>query len=221
MLCPKCGSKIRQRLFWAAVNHVKELSTTKILSNKKVLHFAPDKCLIKKLAQEAKQYKTADLLAEGYRYQNIDLNLDMSDMKGIEDEAFDCVVAFDVLEHIPDYRKAIDETNRVLAPNGYCIFTVPQKDHLRTTYEDPSITEPEEREETFGQWDHLRIYGDDLEDIIAESGFEVTLVSENHFDRELVLRNVLCPPVLSKHPLATNHRRVYFGRKVKSVTNHH
>lgn len=221
VICPRCGSKIRQRLFWAAVNHRKDLNITEILNNKKVLHFAPDRCLTRKLAQEARQYKTADLLAEGYRYRSIDLTLDMSDMQGIDDEAFDCVLAFDVLEHIPDYRKALAETHRVLAPNGYCIFTVPQKDHLQTTYEDSSITEPKEREETFGQWDHLRIYGDDLAEIIAESGFEVTPVSEKHFNDELVLRNVLYPPVLSDHPLATNHRRVYFGRKVTSVTNHY
>ena len=217
VICPGCGSKIRQRLFWAAVTHIEELRIAKIFNNKRVLHFAPDKCLTKRLSKEAQQYTTADFLAEGYSYKHIDLNLDISDMKAVDDEAFDCVIAFDVLEHVPDYLRAIEETNRVLAPGGYCIFTVPQQDDLETTFEDLTITDPKERERTYGQWDHLRIYGNDFKDKIASRGFEVTLVSRDDFDDDLVCKSVLYPPVVSDNPLATNNRLVYFGKKVASV----
>jgi 2-polyprenyl-3-methyl-5-hydroxy-6-metoxy-1,4-benzoquinol methylase len=40
-------------------------------------------------------------------------------------ESFDGVVTFDVLEHIPEYRKAIRECVRVLRPGGFLLFTVP------------------------------------------------------------------------------------------------
>ena len=41
------------------------------------------------------------------------------------DENFDTILCFDVLEHIPDYRKALAEFHRVLDRNGRLILTVP------------------------------------------------------------------------------------------------
>ena len=37
----------------------------------------------------------------------------------------DAVLTFDVLEHVPDYRKAFAEFHRVLAPDGCLLFTIP------------------------------------------------------------------------------------------------
>ena len=42
-----------------------------------------------------------------------------------DDGVFDYVLSFDVLEHVPDYRKAIGEIYRVLKPGGIFLFTVP------------------------------------------------------------------------------------------------
>ena len=44
------------------------------------------------------------------------------------------------------------------------------------TYEDPSITEPNEREKAFGQSDHVRAYGQDYADRLREAGFSVTII---------------------------------------------
>jgi hypothetical protein len=104
--------------------------------------------------------------------------------------------------------------HRILADGGYCVLTVPQKDNLAITYEDLSITDPKEREKVFGQFDHLRIYGNDFVDMLEQSGFKVTVVNEGDFDMDLARKYVLFPPVLSTHPLATNYRKVFFGRKV-------
>jgi SAM-dependent methyltransferase len=213
-VCPNCGSGIRQRLFWATINSSSEFNIDKLLNNKKVLHVAPDRCLSPAIEKLTKEYITADLLAEGYDYPNIDLNLDMSNMKGINNNEFDCVIAFDVLEHIPNHLNAIAETNRVLKPGGICVFTVPQKDGLKSTMEDVSLTDPKKREELFGQADHFRIYGSDFKEMIERNGFEVEIADKTMFDAKVVSRNVLQPPVFSAHPLATNDRKVYFGRKV-------
>lgn len=42
-----------------------------------------------------------------------------------ENEAFDCIVSCDVLEHVPDYRRAFAEAHRCLRPDGHLLFTVP------------------------------------------------------------------------------------------------
>lgn len=213
IICPRCRSQIRQRLFWAAINHLENVNIKKVIKYKKVIHFAPDKNLVKSISSVAKEYITADLLLDGYSYQNIDLNIDLSDMEQIKDQEFDCLIAFDVLEHVPKHLKAIEESNRILKLGGYCIFTIPQKDNLDTTYEDLSIINSKEREAKFGQWDHLRIYGNDFKQMIEERGFDVIEISADEFDSQLVKKNILFPPLLSKHPLATNYRRIYFGRK--------
>ena len=52
-------------------------------------------------------------------------------MKLLKNDFFDCVIACDVLEHVPKHISGIREVNRILKKGGYCIFTVPQKDNLK------------------------------------------------------------------------------------------
>ena len=211
--CPRCRSGVRQRLIMASLSNLDKFGFDKIIKNKKVLHFAPEKSLGKVISGKAREYKTADLLAGGYSYHKIDFNMDISDMKNIKNETFDCVIACDVLEHVPDHQKGMQEIHRVLKKDGYCILTVPQKDNLEITFEDSTVVDKKEREKIFGQWDHLRIYGDDFKDILQNNGFEVTAVNETFFEQDIVDHYVLFPPVLSENPLATNYRKIFFGRK--------
>lgn len=212
-ICPQCMSQVRQRLFVGIMEQSTVLSFDNLIANKKVLHFAPDKGLTNLLKPKSAEYLTADFLAEGYEYQHIDYNIDMSKMESIQDKQFDCVIAFDVLEHIPDHMRAIQETHRILKKGGYCFFTVPQQDGLDHTIEDLETTDPKERERKFGQFDHWRIYGADFKDMIASKGFEVQAISKDSLDDPYVARHVLHPPVLSDNPSATNHREVFFGKK--------
>ena len=124
------------------------------------------------------------------------------------------LIVFDVLEHVTNDKKALSEITRILKPGGLAILTVPMKDNLKTTFEDPSITDPKEREKVFGQFDHLRIYGEDFYDLVAKQGLDVEIVDHTMFDGDTIKKHVLFPPVLSKHPLATNYRKIYFGTKL-------
>ena len=50
---------------------------------------------------------------------------------------------------------------------------IPQDYEREETFEDDTITSPEERARIFGQYDHRRIYGRDYARRVAECGFEV------------------------------------------------
>jgi|SRR5271157_1332319 len=206
--CPRCGSDIRHRLFFAALQNIENLSFDRLIYNKVILHFAPEDNISPIIRKKSAYYVTADYLQQRY-----DLKLDISDMLEIKDESFDIIIAFDVLEHVLDYHKALEEIHRVLSSKGFGILTVPQKDNLLVTYEDPSIVTPDGRKEHFGQSDHLRIFGDDFSRTVMNKGFSVTAVDDSMFPDDMKRKNVLFPPVGSKHPLATNHRKVFFCQK--------
>lgn len=78
-----------------------------------------------------KDYKTADFITKRHSYNKIDYNIDISDRKIIKNETFNCIIACDVLEHVPDLIGAINKVHRILKIGGYCIFPVLQKDNLK------------------------------------------------------------------------------------------
>jgi SAM-dependent methyltransferase len=206
--CPKCRSGVRHRLLVAALSSVPELSFEQLVRGKRVLHFAPERLIERRLRGLAGRYVTAD-----YLNPRRDLQLDLSDMAAVRDGEFDLLLACDVLEHVPEDRRALREIERVLSPGGCAILTVPQQDHLAKTLEDPSVVSPAERERRFGQSDHLRIYGDDFPELLQAAGLHVTSIDEHCFSPNLAQRHVLFPPRLSTRPLATNFRKVFFAHK--------
>jgi hypothetical protein len=206
--CPRCRSGVRQRLFIGALQSLENFSFDKLVNGKNILHFAPEEIISSTIRAKTAKYTTADLLR-----QNCDFKLDVSNMPEIENQSYDVVIAFDVLEHVPDYQQALEEIHRVLSSKGTGIFTVPQKDNLPKTYEDPSIITPDDRARHFGQWDHLRIFGDDFPNIVKSKDFDVVAVDESMFSENAVRKHVLFPPKISKHALATNYRKVFFCQK--------
>ena len=60
------------------------------------------------------------------------VELEVGDLTNLRfpDGTFDKVYASEVLEHIPDYHKAISEMRRILKPGGCLVITVPNKHSL-------------------------------------------------------------------------------------------
>lgn len=108
-------------------------------------------------------------------------HMDVTDIQYPAD-SFDAVICNHVLEHVTDDRKAMREILRVLRPGGWALLQVPLDDSRAATFEDPSITAPRDRARIFGQFDHLRVYGRDYRQRLAEQGFDVTV---NEFAKEL------------------------------------
>ena len=117
-----------------------------------------------------------------------DIHFDLHSIP-LEDNQFDVIFCNHVLEHVTDDRQCLRELHRVMAPGGWGIFQVPHLPDQDVTDEDPSITDPRERERRFGQYDHVRAYGPDYAERLKEAGFQVeTLVMSETLPSEDVER---------------------------------
>lgn len=166
-LCPHCLSLERHRLLWLWL--VRE---TRLLDDcPRLLHIAPEVCLMRHLdrlyAQHPERYVTADLESPLAK-----LHFDVQQIP-LEDGFAEVLLCNHILEHVADDRLAMRELFRVLRPGGWGVILSPVDRTRATTFEDNSITDPDERTRIFGQYDHRRIYGRDYADRLREAGFEV------------------------------------------------
>jgi len=136
----------------------------------KLLHIAPEKNLQKIL----KSFSHIKYISGDLNHLVADRKIDITNIN-FENDYFDFIICNHVLEHIVDDQKAMRELFRVLRPKGFAILQVPISKKAKETFEDFSITSPEEREKYFGQKDHVRIYGKDYKERLESIGFKVEL----------------------------------------------
>lgn len=169
LLCPNCGSRSRTRRLYRTLNDNKVLKGN-------VLHFSPPKALYNKLKPLNINYFSSDFENEF----SADYSYDITSIP-VENDFFDVIICYHVLEHIEDDKKAMSELYRVLKPNGSCYIQTPYKNG--DIYEDISVTSPEKRKELFGQEDHVRIYSvEGLKERLKNTGFKTQL---KRFEDEL------------------------------------
>ncbi len=164
-VCPRCYSHPRHRSYAISIRDIlAKFSCDEI----KVLHFSPESQITEILCSDGR-----------VNYLSVDIDhrkaMRKEDIRALSfrDNSFDFIVCMHVFEHIDEDRKAMREIHRVLKPSGVALLDVPI-DYTRTdTYEDSSITSPEERTKEFLQWDHLRLYGRNYPSVLANEGFRV------------------------------------------------
>ena len=172
-LCPNCMSLERHRLMWLYLREKTPFFGTRL----QVLHIAPEACFIKRFERiHGDGYITADIESPLAK-----IKMDIHSIP-FEDNTFDAVLCNHVLEHVADDIKAMREIHRVLKPGGFSVLQVPFFNPVPAiTFEDNTITDKREREKIFGQDDHVRKYGKDYPQRIAQSGLvpqEETFVND-------------------------------------------
>lgn len=163
VICPVCGALPRHRIlsFWCN-GHRSELKGN-------ILYFALENGMALWLKRNGIRVTTADL------YQPADLKLDIQDT-GQAAESYDWVFCNHVLEHIPDYKKALAEIRRLLKPGGHMVCSFPIDESYDSVQENIRA-DAAERLARFGQVDHLRVFGRDSEEILRSAGFSVTRIA--------------------------------------------
>jgi SAM-dependent methyltransferase len=158
-ICPFCGSLPRTRRLWKFL-----FEDLKVKG--KVLHFSPSRSLYRRL----KKIKTIDYVSTDFENEFLaDQKYDITNLD-IEDNQFDFIICYHILEHIENDVIAMKELFRVLKPGGTVIIQTPFKEG--DIYENEAIKTPEARKIHFDQEDHVRIYSvEGLKKRLENTGF--------------------------------------------------
>jgi SAM-dependent methyltransferase len=165
--CPRCNSKSRHRWLWLYL----EEQTDVFKAPQRLLHVSP----ALSTGWAFRKLHHLDYVAGEIKMRPfVDVIFDLKQCPFPNNE-FDTIICIHVLEHVDDDLPAIDEIHRILKPGGTAIIGVPVRMD-KATYEDPSITSPQDRKIHFGEKDHWRFYGHDLIGRLENTGLKVDLV---------------------------------------------
>jgi ubiquinone/menaquinone biosynthesis C-methylase UbiE len=170
LLCPNCGSLCRDRRLWYL------LKEKYIKSGITVLDFSPSRTLFRIWKKEKNIQHIASDLSDDFM---ADVAYDITQIPEQENQ-FDLIICYHILEHVIEDLKAMNELYRVLKSNGTVIIQTPYKEGK--IYEDYSITTESDRLIHFGQEDHVRVYSvEGLKARLESVGFKVIV---NRFEKE-------------------------------------
>lgn len=159
-LCPVCGSLPRSRRLWTLIN------AGLLKPGVRILDFSPSRSLYRAFKKVSGiSYTCTDISGDFMANFHYDItNLE------VEDESFDLVLCYHILEHIDADALAMKELYRVLRPGGTCLIQTPFK--KGDIYENPSVVTEADRLIHFGQSDHVRIYSvEGLRERLSRAGF--------------------------------------------------
>jgi len=132
-----------------------------------IFHAAPEPGLAFRLRNMTKNYVPGDLEADRYqKWLPETRKVDLCSVEEYLKEKFDLILHNHVLEHLPcKVEKVLLSLKERLKPEGRMYFTVPVRAGTKTEEDlDPNLPK-QVRQKRFGQWDHVRIFGD--QDVVS------------------------------------------------------
>lgn len=183
--CPRCGSSPRERF----VRHaIKSGRLSLPVMSGRILHIAPsERSLVSAFSAVGAEYVRGDIDPASYGGQEV-RRLDLCDLPAGE-ELYDLIYASHVLEHILDDGLAMRNICANLSPGGEAWIIVPM--HDKATEDGGPDLSGRERERRFGQWDHVRYYGEDIALRLQRAGLAVERIAANDLPADMRRRHGL------------------------------
>ena len=161
--CPHCGASDRDRHLTL---YIRAAGLTSRINGARILHFAPEKHVAELIAAHR---PSLYIQADKFPIHAGIVELDLAQIAA-DDQSFDLVIANHVLEHVDNVQRSLVEIYRVLAYGGFTILQTPFAPMLTRTFEDPGIQSKTARLHAYGQEDHVRMYGRDIDAVFASQG---------------------------------------------------
>ena len=168
--CPHCGCNDRDRHLWM---YMATAGLPEQLAGARILHMAPEAALEPRLAAcRPAEYVRGDLFPARAGIERID-----AQALPFEDGRFDLIIANHLLEHVPQPERAIAEFSRCLAPGGMLIAQTPYAPKLHHTFEVEGSHSADFAKLFYGQEDHVRLFGGDVEGYFNAAGLSGRLLA--------------------------------------------
>ena len=185
--CPQCGCTDRDRHLWLFLHAAGVLNA---IAGARVLHLAPEahlERLIEALAPA--RYLRGDLHPLRAGHSKLD-----AEQLPFADGEFDLIVCNHVLEHVADPQRALGEFHRCLVAGGLLIAQTPYSARLKATFELDGPVSPEFAHLFYGQHDHVRLFGNDIERCFHAAGFDGRLLKHESLLPGVDARDSGCNP---------------------------
>jgi SAM-dependent methyltransferase len=162
--CPHCQSIDRERHLKLILDRLKIMEA---MRGGTVLHMAPEYRLRGYVESfDLKVYVRGDIDPQHEGMERIDLQ-----SIPYPAEHFDLIICNHILEHVSDAHAALREMYRVLKPGSRAMCQTPYAARLTTTFTDPMLQSADDRIFFYGQDDHVRLFGSDIEEVFISAGF--------------------------------------------------
>jgi SAM-dependent methyltransferase len=168
---------------------------TELVSDKRILHVAPEKTLRAFFEQRRSQLNCVYESLDGFSMET-NHQADLTQIP-LSNGSYDVVICHRVLEHVMDDLAAMAELHRILAPGGLLDISVPQSMNRAETIEWCS--------QDTSHHMHVRQYGRDFAQRLRAAGFDVT-----------VDQSLLEMPLARHQEMKTFPMRHYLCRKLPS-----
>ena len=163
-VCAYCASRERDRLTFLFLRRLEPAG--------RLLHIAPEACLVPRLRQLAPDgYVSADLLRD-----DVDERFDMLAIPHPA-HTFGGVYCSHVLQDVRDDAEALAEVFRVLRPNGWAVLNVPVRAGRSRSVEHPHTPGNVRAAGDPRPPEHLRTYGCDFGARMTAAGFRVRTIA--------------------------------------------
>ena len=193
--CPYCGSLERTRTLLLYLKKETNIFYTE-RSGLKILHFAPENCLLPIL----KKTKNIELITADINPNYADYEIDITNIP-FADNSFDYIICSHVLGHVADEKKAIEEMKRILKPGGTALIMTIIDNNNYETLENTAIDTTSKRLKYYSEPDLLRLHGLDFKERLQNGGFDVTTI-----DYRLKMK----PEICTKYALGDGKRELIF-----------
>lgn len=130
IVCPQCHLNGRMRQIVTAIRHVGEQAQHRFLILERITP------LFAVLQREYPDIRGCEYLGPNlpsgsvYKFHGVDVEHQDFLQLSYDDASIDLLVHGDVLEHVPDHKRALTEAARVVKPGGQMIFTCPFFDYF-------------------------------------------------------------------------------------------
>lgn len=174
-MCYFCGSHDRTRHLFMFFD---KLNMWEKFRDSNILHVAPELMISNKIKSlSPSKYIMGDLFPKNDEHRKIDVT-----EIPFEDSSFDIIICNHVLEHVPDYKKALHEIHRVLKVDGIAILQTPYSLLLTNNFEDEGISDPHLSLIFYGQEDHVRFFSKRhfFSDLVV-AGFKLNVIEHERF----------------------------------------